>query len=289
MSTGPHSVLKPSVNHQKIDNYTFPLSNSIMLRVYSSTRPHNQKIANLQKGLILVVKGAEIVGEGTGFGLPILEYSSDTVFSTSSTVDVSTHLGTRVITKQFSMDRVARNSFRNITLESHLARNFIGQFSSLYQNNPHFRFLTIKHLTGKLGIGKTFLQTTSKGNITVIYSIDKAHVAVEADFTKVQRKGLQRIFMLNEQSAKLFRKYTDQKGAKLLDTAIGAWDMVDGEWACMKTVGDELGFRLWKNEGSILRRGREYLKDSLDWVGLDYDVNPSCDAFKYTVEIVGLR
>lgn len=287
MPTGTDSVPKPSLNRQKTDDYTFPLSDTIMLRIYSSTRPHNQKIAGLQKGLILAVKGAEIVGEGTGFGLPVLEYSFETLFSASSAVDVSTHLGTSVITKQFSMDRIARNSFMNIKLENRMARKVIDQLSFLYQYSPHFRFLLLKDLTGKIGIHKAFLPTTPECNVTVTYTIDKTRIAVEADFTKVRRKGLRKIFMLNEQSARWFRKCTDQQGAELLDADIGAWGLVIGKWACLKTVGDDLGFRLWKIEGSILRRGREYLKDSLDWVGLDYEVDPTCDAFKYMIEIVG--
>jgi hypothetical protein len=288
MATKTPSILEPNISRQKLDEHTFPISDSVMLRVYSNTRPHNQKIACLQKGLILVVNGAETVGEGTGFGLPVLQYSRETFFSASSTVDVSTCLGRRVIAKQFSMDRVARNSFRNIALENHAARSLIDHLSTLYQNHPHFRFLTLKDLTGKIGIRKAFPETAPKGNVTITYTIDKTRIIVEADFTKLQRRGLRKIFMLNEQSARFFRKYTDSQGTELLDEKIGAWGVIGDEWACVKTMGNGLGFRLWKVEGSILRRGREFLQGSLDWVGLDYEVNPMCDTFRYVIEIVGL-
>jgi len=56
----------------------------VSLRLYASTEPRNLKIADLQKALILVVNGTEAVGEGTGFGLPVLVYSDETYFSGSS-------------------------------------------------------------------------------------------------------------------------------------------------------------------------------------------------------------
>ena len=288
MQTKTRSILEPNFSRQKLDEHTFPMSDFVMFRVYSSTRPHNKKIADLQKGLTLVVNGAETVGEGTGFGLPVLEYSCETLFSASSTVEVSDLFGRRVIVKQFNMNRVARNSLRNITLENHAARSLIDHLSTLYQNHPRFRFLTLKDLTGKIGIRKAFLETTPKGNITVTYAIDKTSVTVEADFTKVQPRGLQKIFMLNEQSAQFFRKYIDSQGTELFDEKIGAWGVTDSEWACIKNMGSGLGFRLWKVEDSMLRRGREFLRGSLDWVGLDYEVNPTCDNFSYVIDIVGL-
>jgi hypothetical protein len=54
------------------ESRTIRISDLISLRVYHDTRPHNLKIANLQKGLIFVYERNELVGEGTGFGLPIL-------------------------------------------------------------------------------------------------------------------------------------------------------------------------------------------------------------------------
>jgi hypothetical protein len=50
---------------------------------------------------------------------------------------------------------------------------------------------------------------------------------------------------------------------------------------------EKLGFRLWTTKNSVLRRGREFLKGSLDWVGLDYEVNPATAVFEYLIEILG--
>jgi hypothetical protein len=257
----------------------------VSLRVYASTQPLNGKIANLQKGLILVIDGAEAVGEGTGFGLPVLVYSDETYFSGNSSVHVSQRDGGCIIRKEFTMDRVARNSFRNVTLENRAARTFIAHLSDLYQKHRRFRLLTLKDLTGRMSIGKAFLEAASMGRVTVTYAVDKSCITVKADFKSLKKRGLEKIFMLNEQGSRLFRKYDDSHGTELTDNKIGAWDAVDGEWACLKTSKGEIGFRLWRVENSVLRRGREFLEGSLDWVGLDYEISRGTDVFEYAVDV----
>jgi hypothetical protein len=72
----------------------------------------------------------------------------------------------------------------------------------------------------------------------------------------------------------------------LTDGKIGAWDDIGAEWASLTVTGEDFGFRLWKKDGSVLRRGREFLEDSLDWVGLDYEISPKNTAFEYSIEIL---
>jgi hypothetical protein len=61
---------------------------------------------------------------------------------------------------------------------------------------------------------------------------------------------------------------------------------VGGEWACLKTSRGELAFRLWRVKNSVLRRGREFLQGSLDWVGLDYEIGRGNDVFEYAVDVL---
>jgi hypothetical protein len=272
----------------KVDTYTFCISNSVSLRVYSDTEPHNLKISNLQKGLILVINGAEAVGEGTGFGLPVVVYSDETYFSGTSKLYVSQRGNCCVIVKEFTMDRIARNTFRNVTLENRAARRFIEHLSKLYQDHQRFRILTLKGLTGRMNIGKEFMEAAPKGKITVTYTIEKRHVTVKACFQKLEKRGLEKTFMLNEQGTGFFRKYNDSLGTELMDGKIGAWDLVCGEWACLKTLKGEVGFRLWNVNDAVLRRGREFLEGSLDWVGLDYEISGKNDAFVYVIDVLGV-
>ena len=288
MSANLHAIRKSYYNLQPVDKHTFSLSDPVSLRVYAGTEPHNLKIADLQKGLILVVNGTEAVGEGTGFGLPVLLYSDETYFSGSSRLYVSQPGDCCVVVKEFIMDRVARNSFRNITLENHAARSFIERLSDLYQGHPRFRFLTLKDLTGRMSIGKVFLKVPSKGKVTVTYTVDKSRIMVKADFKKLEKSGLQKIFMLNEQGTGFFRRYTDSLGTELKDDKIGAWDGTGGEWACLQTLRGEIGFRLWRVKNGVLRRGREFLEGSLDWVGLEYEISRKSDVFEYVIDVLGV-
>ncbi len=287
MSVNLTITQKPYHNLQRVDVHTFPLSNSVFLRVYASTEPRNLKIAELQKGLILGIDGAETVGEGTGFGLPVLIYSDETYFSGSSRLCVSQRGDCPIVAKEFTMDSVARNNFRNVTLEDRAARSFIERLSDLYQAHPRLRSLALKGLAGRISIGKVFSKAPSKGNVTVIYSFEKSRITVRADFKKLERIGLQKIFMLNEQGTEFFRRYTDSLGTELLDDKIGAWDQTGGEWACLQTLCGEIGFRLWRAEKGVLRRGREFLEGSLDWVGLDYEISGKTDVFQYVIDVLG--
>lgn len=288
MSANLSATRKSHYNLQHVDTHTFSLSDPVSIRIYASTEPRNMKIADLQKGLILVVNGTEAVGEGTGFGLPVLAYSDETYFSGSSKLYVSTRGNRCVVAKEFIMDRVARNSFRNVTLENRAARSFIERLSDLYQGYPRFRFLTLKDLAGRMSIGKVFLKAPSKGKVTVTYTVDKSRITVKADFKKLEKSGLQKIFMLNEQGTGFFGRYTDSLGTELRDDQIGAWDGTGGEWACLQTFRGEIGFRLWRVKNGVLRRGREFLEGSLDWIGLDYEISSKNDVFEYVIDVLGV-
>jgi hypothetical protein len=268
---------------------TVPLSKSLAIRIYADTRPHNWKIAELQKGLILVCNGSEKVGEGAGFGLPVLVCSDETYFSGTSSVRVSRSDGQWSIRKEFLMDRVARNNFRNVNLQNRGARSLLGYLSRLYREQPQFRFLVLKKLTRKIHIGTSFVETAPSACVAVTYKIGERKIQVHADFRNVKTDKLEKIFMLNEQGSMFFQRYLDSEGSvELRNAQIGAWDEVRSEWASIDSPTDRFGFRLWKKGNVILRRGREYVEGSLDWTGLDYEISSGITSFDYTLEILGL-
>jgi hypothetical protein len=92
---------------------------------------------------------------------------------------------------------------------------------------------------------------------------------------------------MNEQGSSFFEEYTDSHGRRLIREEIGAWDTIMAEWASLMLANGKVGFRLWMVKNSILRRGREFMKGSLDWVGLDYEVNPASTVFDYSIELLG--
>jgi hypothetical protein len=103
----------------------------------------------------------------------------------------------------------------------------------------------------------------------------------------LKKKHPEKIFILNEQSASFFRKYFDAHCPCFFDEQIGAWDTVDSEWAAITDAQKQVGFRLRNVNGSVLRRGREVMKDHMDWVGLDYEVKSRNPVFEYKIEILG--
>ena len=276
-------------NYERLpsEKYVVPLSNCLSLAIYSSTKPHNLKIANLQKGLILAYNGEEKIGEGTGFGLPILIYPRETFFAGSSTVSVTQTADALKIRKEFHMNRVARNRLGHVYLENSKARAFIRSLTALYQKNRHFRFLSLKELFVKMGVEAAFVKTATAGKVIVTYKIASSTVNVKVDFRQVRKARLRKVFVLNEQSAAFFRKYFDPHGSCLMDKQIGAWDRVDSGWACLTDLRGKVGFRLWNVEGGVLRRGRETMKSCLDWAGLDYEVKPDVAVFEYKIEVLG--
>jgi len=258
------------------------------LRIYSDTRPHNWKIADLQKGLILVYKGREVVGEGAGFGVPVLVCSDETYFSGTSRVYFSKRGNCMIVRKDFEMNRIVRNKFRNVTLENRKTRRFFTYLAHLYQRHTEFRFLTLKSLTRKMYIDTAFLKIPSIGKAQVTYLIEHDHILVKADFRQLKKTKTERVFILNEQGSSFFRKYIDSRNMELTDSEIGAWDNVEAEWASLKFLQQEFGFRLRRTRDSVLRRGREFLEGSMDWIGLDYEINPRSPIFEYSIEILGL-
>jgi hypothetical protein len=269
------------------EKHTVPISSSVALEVYSNTKPCNLKIGCLQKGLIFAYGGTERVGEGTGFGFPVLIYPKETYFSSSAEVWMKKTPSSIKIKKEFSMDRIARNKLGNANLENQQARAFMRFLTDLYQKNKRFRFLAVKEVIVNMGVQSTFVKTTSIGKLPVTYEIADRTINVKVDFRQLRKKHPRKIFVLNEQSACFFRRYSDSQGSILIDGQIGAWDTIEADWACLTDLKGQTGFRLWNVDGCVFRRGRETMKNCLDWSGLDYEVNPNSEVFEYQVDILG--
>lgn len=267
--------------------YTYSISDSVALRIHSDTKPQNMKTASLQKGVILLYNGAEVVGEGTGFGVPIGKYSDETFFSGSSSLQVHKQENSVIIRKEFLMDMIARDKFRNLKLENMKLRRIIDSVSLLYQKHKRLAqfILHAKGLLFKFGVESVFIRTSPKGKVVVTYTIVRNRILVKLSFSRLDRNNLQKVFMLNEQGAHFFRKYSDSEGLKLDDEEIGAWDGVTAQSAKIADKKDRIAFSLKNVEGTMLRRGREVVKGSLNWIGLDYELNPEDDQFEYEIEI----
>lgn len=257
------------------------------MRLYSDTRPHYYHIAGLQKGLILVKQGAELVGEGTGFGVPVVRYRDKTYFSGSSTLRISQTGNSTTLVKKFVLDMIHEIRFRKTRIENKITRRFAKFLAELYEKHKRWRLLFLHSLLKRAGIQSLFVQVKPAGKVTVIYRIDPPFIHVKALFELWKKEGLQKIFLLNEQGSRFFRKYCDSNCTVLFDKHIGTWDAVEAEWACVFSKSGEFGFCLRKVEDTVLHRGREFLEGILDWVGLDYEFSPHKTCFEYDIELFG--
>ncbi len=273
----------------KVTQHAFIISDSVALEVYSSPNPQNMKIANLQKGLVLLCDGTQVIGEGTGFGVPIAKYSDETVFSGSSSLYVR-RLGDIVeIRKEFLMDLVAGDRLRKFKLKIRAVRTLSDFFCLQYQTHKRLvrPVLIVRGLFFKFGIKSTFKNSQHKGTIIVTYVMDRNRIRVKLNFSQLEQANLAKVFILNEQGAHFFRTYADSEGLRLVDEEIGAWSNVTAQSAKIANEQNKIGFSLKSKEGSTLKRGREMMDGSLNWIGLDYELDPKCCNFEYEIELFG--
>ena len=117
--------------------------------------------------------------------------------------------------------------------------------------------------------------------------MDRNRIRVKLNFSQLEQANLAKVFILNEQGAHFFRTYADSEGLRLVDEEIGAWSNVTAQSAKIANEQNKIGFSLKSKEGSTLKRGREMMDGSLNWIGLDYELDPKCCNFEYEIELFG--
>jgi hypothetical protein len=228
-----------------------------------------------------------MVGEGTGFGVPVLQYLNDMYFSGESSLFLSRREGVQVIRKEFLMNRAPRRKIRNSKIQSRMLVAFWRCLNELYMKHRRWRFIIRMSISRRVGIRTRFAEVPPAGKVILTYKVSNSHIDVKVDLGLVEKKGLKNVFLLNELGSNFLRRYSDSDGTKLLDNQIGAWEVVEAAQATMTDINGKLGFSLSQITGGIMRRGREYIKGFQDWAGLDYEVIPNGnDAFEYEIQTV---
>jgi hypothetical protein len=260
---------------------TLDMGKGVSLRAYPDSRPHVLETAELQKGLVLLKDGRELIEEGVGFGSPVAVYSDGPHLSRMAGCLVGdSEDGRVVITKSFVMNAVPRKrlgngSFINPTLDKMVEKTFMGAYTRWISLRPILDAAI--YGSWALGAKTQYVKTKSVGVINVNYTILTDGVRVDADLNELNKNGLRTVMMLNEQGASFFRKYLDNRGLTLEDEKIGAWAEVVAEEATISDLSGELGFSLWKIEGTKMFRGRDK-RGTVSWAGLEYSIGkgPIC-------------
>ncbi len=268
---------------------TVELDGCISCRLYEDNRPHNLEISSLQKGLVLLVNGKEVIEEGAGFGTPVVIYRDKPYFSSSAETSMQREEKNSILFKSFKIDTVSRKRFlKNIYLNDRFYHFIHGLFHIVYTRSKKFApflMVPIKQLR-TFGIGTEFQKTDSKGEITVKYSCFTDLIEVEVAFSQLDLEGCEEILILNEQGASSFRKYLDTNGLTLLDGQIGAWEPAKAERVFLFNIEETAGFSLESKTGATLFRGREKIRERYSWVGFCYSLHPRVPTFRYSISLL---
>ncbi len=260
---------------------TIRVSDRVSLRLYPDSRPHNLEIADLQKGVVLLLDRKELIGEGAGFGAPVVRYSDHAYFSTSAMTYV---YGPNVLMKSFLMDSVSRKRFGTQGPYVDQIYSILHKiFSWLYlkfKSRPIFK--KIIEIRRKIGLRTEFVKVKSKGMINITYSLSSS-IKIKVDLAGLDTRGCKEILILNEQDGDFFRKYFDRE--EVTGDRIEAWNQVVSEQAHFSDNNGSITFALKKINGSSLISGREHVKRCLSWSGLNYSLRPGTRDFTYTLEI----
>jgi hypothetical protein len=270
------------------ETLTLRANDHVCLRLYSDTRPHCLETATLQKGLVLVLDGVELIEEGMGFGAPVSIYRDEPYFSSTAICKSIGEGDSRTLVKSFVMDTVSRKrigeaAYFNGGFYSLIHRVFHKFYTSNTTLTPVFnRFIDSASL---IGVSTEFIKVKPRGTVNVKYSLRDESVVVEASFNNLEKLGYQQTVVLNEQGAGFFKRYSDSNGQILEDTEIGAWVEVKAGEAALSDCGGTMGFSLKKTSNAVLFRGREAIKGRYSWVGLSYSLGDSNTPFKYAIKL----
>ncbi len=269
---------------------TFRISDDLEARIYPDTRPNNLEITGLHKGLVLVYRGREIVGEGAGFGVPVIKYSDKTFFSGTAEVSISPapSEGVQVVTKSFALDTISKKRYRDGSyIDDRLYHAIHGAFTRLYIHNKPLRplFEKMMELRGAMGIHTEFVRTVPRGVVKVVYELHPDEIRVHVDLSSIERENCEEIVLLNEQGSPFFTRYDDSTGLQLAGRDIGPWDEVKGGHASLSDGDRGLAYSLRRMSGASLYRGWEMVEGRLAWAGLNYVVNPGPSSFSYAIDI----
>jgi hypothetical protein len=264
------------------------MDSRLSLRLYRDTRPHFLEISPLQKGLTLVLDGRELVGEGTGFGVPVVKYNDRTYFSTSAQSFVHEEGDRRALVKIFSLDAISRKRLGNLAyINDDLYSAFHSIFEKAYLGHKRMAplFNAIMDLRRALKVHTDFVSVKPRGTVKATYSRIRDAVEVVLDFSGLETDGCREILILNEQGSAFFTDYSDSSGLCLRRRGIGAWEMVGAEEASLSDARGVVAFTLRNLEDAALFRGWEETRGRFSWTGFSYSLRPQVSAFGYSIKL----
>ena len=274
-----------AVNVQK--PLTLPLNNRLSVRLYADCRPHCMETAALQKGLVLMLDGKELVEEGLGFGVPIAKYKDKTYFSSSAQVSVQETDGAFWVRKIYVLDAVSKKIWRGSYIDDGFYSSWRKRFAKLYLSRKELSplFNRIMEFRELAKIRTEFVKVNPRGLVTVNYIVQPKVIDVSVDFADLTLNGCEELLVLNEQGSTIFDRYSDTNGLKLRGNRIGGWGAVTARQASLYSGEGQVVFSLYKKSDAALFRGWERTRNRFSWAGLSYSLSPIHQAFNYKISV----
>ncbi len=268
--------------------YTVPLTSRMSIRIYKDTRPNNLETSAIQKGLVLMLDGKELIEEGVGFGVPIVKYADKTFFSTQAQTSLHKSGADYVITKVFTLDTVSIKKVGQATyIDDAIYSTLRKAFATLYLKHKSLTalFNKLMELRQLANVKTEFLTVKPRGQVAVTFLCKPNLIQVKADFSKIALNKCTSVLVLNEQGASTFQNYCDTNGLKLSGNKIGPWDDVTADWAMLHSPSGRLMFSLQSGGDATLFRGWEFTWKRFSWAGLSYSMPPHNGVFEYSIRI----
>ena len=282
-----HKV-KPTNSFDPMGTFTQKLTDRLAVRLYGDCRPNCCETGALQKGLVLLLDGRELIEEGMGFGAPIVRYKDKTFFSSTADVSIGKVGSDNILTKIYVLDTVSIKKFGKASyIDDDLYSPLRKTFQMLYLKHKKLSPLFNKamELRDLANIKTEFMTVKPRGTITVTYRCQPTAINIQVDFSNTILNKCLEVIVLNEQGSSVFQRYVDSDGLILLGNKIGAWEKVTAERASLQSWRCEISFILQKEAGVQLLRGWEQTRKRFSWAGLSYSLPPNKCVFSYTIKL----
>jgi hypothetical protein len=274
------------VNLQK--TVTTQLNDRLSVRLYADCRPNYLETSQLQKGLVLVLDGEELIEEGVGFGVPVVKYSDKTYFSSTAEVESQITPPSCNLRKTFILDAISRKKIgKSAYIDDRVYSSIRKKFEKLYLEHKKLSplFNNLMELRDIAKIKTEFVKVKPRGQVTVDYQFQASGINVKVDFSGLNLAGCREVLIENEQGSTMFDSYVDSNGLKLFGSRIGGWDKVTAKEATMLNSLRQVTFSLQSVRGAAMFRGWEKTKNRFSWTGLNYSLQPNNGTFNYTIKL----
>ena len=265
---------------------TLHITDRLSVRAYKDCRPAYLETGSIQKGLVLLLDGRELIEEGVGFGVPIVKYEDKTFFSSTADMSIKETFSNCTLTKVYTLDTVSMKKFGQTTyIDNGLYSCLRKSFQILYLKHKKLTpvFNKIMELRDCANIKTEFVKVQPRGTVTVTYQCKSDGINVQADFSKLSLNKCHEVLVLNEQGSSIFQKYVDSSSSMFFGTKIGAWETVTAKQASLLSTNGQIAFSVQNKKGTTLFRGWEHTRKRFSWAGLNYSMRPNTGIFDYSI------